>query len=326
MLCFGIPCIGGYRGIWAGESMRAYGHETDGVTAVPEEAAHLVAAAKRLLEEKKTIAETADWMTKNAGPTVSGRPWSPTTLRRRLQNPAIAGLRVNAEGELVAGPAEVLIDRETFEALQELFKENKKGQGTKPKHVHYLSGGPATCGLCRQSLVPRSTANGGRGYVCETEGCGKVRISAEPLDEYVGERVVARLASPTRLKRLAAIRDRLAAEASEAERFLKELRDHKDELARAYGAKELNLGEFRTAKTALEQRRAEAMAAVRRGKALEELPELTPEGVATWWNETAGREQRRNLVQLVVREVRVGPATVRGSRRFDEDRFEILWR
>ncbi|MGC9544552.1 recombinase family protein [Streptomyces sp. UG1] len=306
--------------------MRAYGHEPDGVTAVPEEAAYLAAAAKRLLEEKKTIAETAEWMTQNAGPTVSGRPWSPTTLRRRLRNPAIAGLRENAEGELVPGPAERLIDRETFDALQELFQGNQKGQGTKPRHVHYLSGGRATCLLCKQPLAPRSTANGGRGYVCESEGCGKVRISAEPLDEYVGERVVARLGNAAQLKRLAAIRDRFAAEAQEAERFQMELRGHKEELARAYGAKELNLGEFRAAKDALEKRRGEAMAAVRRGKALEELPELTPQGVETWWNETAGREQRRNLVQLTVREVRVGPATVRGSRKFDEARFEIYWR
>ncbi|WP_432034641.1 recombinase family protein [Streptomyces antibioticus] len=306
--------------------MRAYGHETDGVTAVPEEAAHLGAAAKRLLEEKKTLAETANWMTENAGPTVSGRPWSPTTLRRRLLNPAIAGLKENAEGELVPGPAEELIDRDTFDALRALFQENRKGQGTKPKHTHYLSGGPGTCTLCRQPLVPRSTANGGRGYVCETKGCGKVRISAEPLDDYVGERVVARLQSPANLKRLAALRDRYAADAREAERFMQELQEHKSELARAYGAKEMSLGDFRTAKAALEKRRGEAMAAVRRGKALEELPELTPEGVETWWNEIAGREQRRNLVQLVVREVRVGPATVRGSRKFDEARFEIFWR
>ncbi|WP_406354168.1 recombinase family protein [Streptomyces sp. NBC_00658] len=306
--------------------MRAYGHETDGVTAVPEEVAYLAAAARHLLEEKKTIAETADWMTANAGPTVSGRPWSPTTLRRRLRNPAITGLRENAEGELIPGPAEPLVDRETFDALQELFQENRKGQGTKPRHIHYLSGGSAACALCKQPLVSRSTANGGRGYVCESEGCGKVRISAEPLDEYVGERVVARLASPAQLKRLAAIRDRFAAEAREAERFQEELRLHKEELAQAYGAKELNLGEFRAAKAALEKRRDEGMAAVRRGKALDDLPELTPQGVETWWNETAGREQRRNLVQLTVREVRIGPATVRGSRKFDEARFEIFWR
>ncbi|MEV0735489.1 recombinase family protein [Streptomyces sp. NPDC050549] len=306
--------------------MRAYGHETDGVTAVPEEAAHLVAAAKRLLEEKKTLRETAEWMTENAGPTVSGRPWAPTTLRRRLRNPAIAGLRENAEGQLVRGPAEPLVDRETFDALQELFEGNQNSQGSKPRFVHYLSGGLATCALCKQPLVPRSTANGGRGYVCESEGCGKVRISAEPLDEYVGERVVARLATPAQLKRLAAIRDRFAADAREAERFQTELRGHKEELAKAYGAKELNLGEFRAAKAALEKRRGEAMAAVRRGKALDELPELTPQGIETWWNETAGREQRRNLVQLTVREVRVGPATVRGSRKFDEGRFEIFWR
>ncbi|MGI5195644.1 recombinase family protein [Streptomyces sp. CA-288835] len=303
--------------------MRAYGHETDGVTAVPEEAAYLAAVARLLLEEGKPLTEATEWMTKNAGPTVSGRPWSPTTLRRRLRNPAIAGLRENAEGELVPGPAEPLIDRETFDALQELFQENQKSQGSKSRHVHYLSGGPATCALCKQPLVARSTANGGRGYVCEV--CGKVRISAEPLDEYIGERVVARLASPKQLKRLAAFRDRLAAEAREAERFQKELRGHKEELAQAYGGKELNLSEFRAAKAALEKRRGEAMAAVRRGKALEELPELTPQGVETWWNETAGREQRRNLIQLTVREVRVGPATVRGSRKFDEARFEIFW-
>lgn len=306
--------------------MRAYGHETDGVTAVPEEAAYLRAAVKLLLEEGKTLAEVAGWMTENAGPTVSGRSWSSTTLRRRLRNPAIAGLRENAEGELVPGPAEKLIDREPFDTLQELFEENRKGQGSKPKHVHYLSGGLGTCALCKQPLVARSTANGGRGYVCESDGCGKVRISAEPLDEYIGERVVARLVSPAQLKRLAAIRDRFAADAREAERFQQELRGHKEELARAYGAKELNLGEFRAAKAALEKRRGEAMAAVRRGKALDELPELTPQGVETWWSETAGREQRRNLVQLTVREVRVGPATVRGSRKFDEARFEIFWR
>ncbi|MER5228260.1 recombinase family protein [Streptomyces flaveus] len=306
--------------------MRAYGHETDGVTAVPEEAAYLAAVARLLLAEEATLTEATAWMTQNAGPTVSGRPWSPTTLRRRLRNPAITGLRENAEGELVPGPAEPLIDRETFDALQELFRENQKSQGSKSRHVHYLSGGPATCALCRQPLVARSTANGGRGYVCESEGCGKVRISAEPLDEYIGERVVARLASPAQLRRLAAIRDRFAAQAREAERFQKELRGHKEELAQAYGAKELNLGEFRAAKAALEKRRGEAMAAVRRGKCLEELPELTPQGVETWWNETAGREQRRNLVQLAVREVRVGPATVRGSRKFDEARFEIFWR
>ncbi|KPI15710.1 Recombinase [Actinobacteria bacterium OK074] len=308
--------------------MRAYGHETDGITAIPEEAAYLAAAGGQLVDKKdrKTLTEAVKWMTAHAGPTVSGRPWSATTLRRRLQNPAIAGLRENADGELVPGPAEPLIDVEVFYELKELFEENRNHQGTKPKHVHYLSGGSGTCAVCKQPLVSRSTANGGRGYVCESEGCGKVRISAEPLDEYVGERVVARLASPAQLKRLAAIRDRFLAEAREAERFQEELRGHKEELARAYGAKELNLSEFRAAKTALEKRRGEAMAAVRRGKALEELPELTPQGVETWWNETAGREQRRNLVQLTVREVRVGPATVRGSRKFDEARFEIFWR
>ncbi|MGI5401893.1 recombinase family protein [Streptomyces sp. CA-135486] len=295
------------------------------MTAIPDEAAYLAAAARRLLDEK-TLASTVDWMTEHAGPTVSGRPWSTTTLRRRLRNPAIAGLRENADGELVKGPAEPLIDRETFDALQELFTRNERGQGDKPKHVHYLSGGIATCGLCRHPLVSRSTANGGRGYVCEAEGCGKVRISAEPLDDYVGERVLAHLQDKARLKWLVAIRDQFTAEAKKAAVFLEQLTAHKAELARAYGTKDLTLAEFKAAKAALDGKRKEAMSAERRGKALEELPKLTPEGLEEWWTATAGRGQKRTLVQLVVAEVRVGPATVRGSRRFDEARFDIDWR
>ncbi len=307
--------------------MRAYGHETDGVTAVPDEAAHLAAAAARLLEEKKTLADTADWMTENAGPTVSGRPWAPTTLRRRLQNPAIAGLKENAAGELVPGPAEQLIDRETFDALQKLFEENKKGQGTSR----------STSTTCRAGRRPRPRAG--------SHWCPGPQRTADG-DTSARPRAVGRCGSPPsrwtstsesewspvyRVRRTSsvwpALRDKYVNEAREAERFLKEeLSDHKTELAHAFGAKDMNLSEYRTAKAALEVRRTEAMAAVRRGKALEQLPELTPKGVETWWNETAGREQRRNLVQLVVREVRVGPATVRGSRKFDEARFEIFWR
>jgi hypothetical protein len=307
--------------------MRAYGHETDGVTSVPEEAAYLAAAAKRLLGDSgATLADTAQWMTETAGPTVFGRPWSPTTLRRRLRNPAIAGLRENADGELVKGPAEPLIDRETFDALQELFTRNERGQGGKPTHVHLLSGGTAVCDLCDAPLVSRSTANGGRGYVCETAGCGKVRIAAEPLDKYVAERAIARLERAGMIKRLADLRDRFVAEAAEAATSLEKLREHKDELARAYGARDLSLGEFKKAKAALDERRSQAMAAMRRGKYLDELPELTVESLVEWWNKTASQEQRRALLQLIVAEVRVGPATVRGSRRFDEARFDILWR
>ncbi|WP_149183276.1 recombinase family protein [Streptomyces sp. TRM49041] len=306
--------------------MRAYGHETDGVTAVPEEAAYLAAAAERLLEGAATLADTAQWMTETAGPTVFGRPWSPTTLRRRLRNPGIAGLRENADGELVKGPAEPLVDRDTFDALQELFTRNERGQGSKPAHVHLLSGGTAVCDLCDSPLVSRSTANGGRGYVCETAGCGKVRIAAEPLDKYVAERAIARLGRAGMMKRLADLRDGFVAESEEAARFLDGLRSHKDELARAFGAKDLSLGEFKKAKEALEARRSQAMAAMRRGKYLGELPELTVEALVEWWNETAGQEQRRALLQLIVAEVRVGPAAVRGSRRFDETRFDILWR
>jgi hypothetical protein len=306
--------------------MRGYGHEADGITRVPEEAKYLAAAAEQLLSGEVTLAATAEWMTENAGPTVFGRPWSSTTLRRRLLNPAIAGLRRNAEDELVDGPAEPIIDRETFEKLDELFSGNRKsGGGSGIQRVHLLAGGAAECVLCDGLLVSRSTANGGRGYVCETPGCGKVRISADPLDTYVSERALARLARPSSLKRLEEVRDRVAAEAAQGEETIKELKEHKEQLARDYGARLLNKTQFLAAKEAAEEQRRTAMAAVRRGRFLDELPELTLEAIVEWWNERAGAEQKRTLLQLVVRTVRVGPATVRGSRKFDEDRFSIAY-
>lgn len=308
--------------------MRGYGHEADGITLVPEEAKYLGAAAERLLseEEKTTLAATAEWMTENAGPTVFGRPWSPTTLRRRLLNPAIAGLRRNAEGELVNGPAEPIIERETFEKLEELFGGNRKAGGSGASdYVHLLAGGAAECVLCDQPLVSRSTANGGRGYVCETSGCGKVRISAAPLDQYVSERGLARLARPSSLKRLKEVRDRVAADAAQGEKTIEDLKKHKEQLARDYGARLLNKTQFLVAKEEVEEQRKAALADVRRGKFLDQLPELTLDSIVEWWNETAGPEQKRTLLQLIVRTVRVGPATVRGSRRFDEDRFSIAY-
>ncbi|MET9965299.1 recombinase family protein [Streptomyces sp. NPDC006356] len=311
--------------------MRAYGHENDGITRVPHEAVHLAAAALRLLkEEDVTLDAVTDWMTKEAGPTVSGRPWAPTTLRRRLRNPAIAGLRRNAEGELVDGPAEPLLSedraeaREMFEALDAYFSKNERGKV--PQHVYLLSSGTATCDLCDSELVSRSSSKGARGYMCEAEGCGKIWISALPLDEYVGERVLARLSRPNTLRKLAALRDQVLQQAKEATDTLTELDAHKDELSKALGANELTVKDFQAAKKSLDKRRRSALEIQRRGKYVEELPELTEEGLTEWWHKTAGAEQRRVLVQLVVAEVRVEPATRRGSNKFDEERFTITYR
>lgn len=154
--------------------MRAYGHDTDGVTAIPEEGRWLDAAAKRLLTGEHTLASVTEWMTENAGLTVFGSKWSATTLRRRLLNPAIAGLRRDADGELVPGPAEKLIEPETFAALEEYFAPKKRSAGAE-QHTHLLSGGAVTCVLCETTMVSRATGNAGRsrGYVCEAEDAAR---------------------------------------------------------------------------------------------------------------------------------------------------------
>lgn len=316
--------------------MRAYGHETDGITRIPDEGDGLDKAADRLLSGEHTLSETSQWITEEKGPTPYGSPWSPTTLRRRLRNPAIAGLRRNANGELVPGPAEELISPAKFMQLDAYFSARERsargnqgaGGGSPagaPQHVYYLSGGTGTCALCKNPLVSRATSNRGHGYVCETAGCGKIRISADPLDKYTAERALARLARPSSLKRLAEMRDLVAQKAKEGKRLVEELKLHQAELARVYGARGMNLAQFQAAKAAAAEQRATALADVRAGRFLDDLPELTLDSIVDWWNENAGEEQKKALLRLVVKEVEVGPATVRGSRRFDEDRFSIRY-
>ncbi|WP_372411965.1 hypothetical protein [Streptomyces luteireticuli] len=161
--------------------------------------------------------------------------------------------------------------------------------------------------------------------MCETAGCGKIRISADPLDKYTAERALARLARPSSLKRLAEMRDLVAQKAKEGKRLVEELKLHQAELARVYGARGMNLAQFQAAKAAAAEQRATALADVRAGRFLDDLPELTLDSIVDWWNENAGEEQKKALLRLVVKEVEVGPATVRGSRRFDEDRFSIRY-
>ncbi|MBC9717871.1 recombinase family protein [Streptomyces sp. TRM66268-LWL] len=304
--------------------MRAYGHESDGVTRIPHEAEYLIAAARKLLDEDATLGDVAEWMTKTAGPTVSGRPWAPTTLRRRLRNPAIAGLRRNADDELVSGVAEPLMERELFEAIDGYFKERERGQV--PQRAYLLSCGIAMCDPCGSELVSRSSSKGARGYQCEADGCGKIWISAPPLDEYVSARALARLERPSTLQKLRKLRDDLQVAAEAAAKKVPELDKRKRELAAALGATSLTMEEYRLAKSSLDQTRKDVLAILRRAKYLDELPELTIEGLSDWWANTSGNEQRRALLQLVIREVRVEPATKRGSNKFDEQRFNIIYR
>ncbi|MDQ8706811.1 recombinase family protein [Streptomyces sp. LHD-70] len=305
--------------------MRAYGHENDGITKVPREAEYLVAAARKLLEEEgATLGGVAAWMTETAGPTVAGRPWSPTSLRRRLRNPAVAGLRRNAEGELVPGVTEPLMDRELFEAIDRHFAERERGQV--PQHTYLLSGGIAKCDLSDTTLVSRSTSKGVRGYQCEAEGCGKIWISAAPLDAYVSDRALARLSRPNTLDKLAKLRDELKREAEAAAVELAQLDKRKGELAGELGANGLTLQEYKQAKASLDAARKAAQETRQRGKYLGQLPELTEEAIRDWWENTAGDEQRRAFLQLVIREVRVEPAAKRGSNKFDEQRFNIVFR
>jgi site-specific DNA recombinase len=167
------------------------------------------------------------WLTEQAVPTRSGRPWNPSSVRTILINPRYAGRIVyrgqypgEVDGKMGAWPP--LVEEWLFDAVQAKLSDprRRKQIGTHRKH---LGSGLYLCGVCDQP-VRSHTSSQPTGqqlrYRC-AEG-GHVTRSAAPIDDLVLQAVRARLAKPD-------LRNLLAKPAS------KEARKAADEIRRLRG-------------------------------------------------------------------------------------------
>jgi len=174
-------------------------------------------------------------------------------------------------------------------------------------------------------MVARPIHGGRRRYACAKDfgGCDRTFHLAEPLEDYVRDALFAALDGPA----LAAARQQVAEPGDDdlvAQIAAEETR--RREAADAYAAGTLSLASFQKADRDLEGRigRAREQLASRvRSRVVADLPSSV-NALTTWW-EAAALEARRQLVQLIVEKVEIGPA-VPGRNRFDPDRIEIVWR
>jgi site-specific DNA recombinase len=119
----------------------------------------------------------------------TGRAWDRNVVRKIARNKAYIGVRTHNGLEYPAmWPA--LIDELTFMAAQRVLSDPKRKKGAKPGRAQHLLSYVATCGVCLGPLQARTNERG-RQYSCHGRGC--VSIMADPLDDYVGAHVVARL-------------------------------------------------------------------------------------------------------------------------------------
>jgi site-specific DNA recombinase len=272
-----------------------------------------------------------------------GRVWWPSTLRRTLSSPRIAGIRDHkGEEHPAAWPA--ILDADTFERLQLVLRAEARFAGSDKKGARtYLLTGLVYCGNCGEPAPEGEPVNPGaalvgygnkdhgdvmrRRYYCLAvdnrgvrRGCGKVSRLAEPVDLLVSEAVLELLDSPQMAEVLgAATQDQDMAE------LLERHRGHKlkmDDLVADYASGLLNREQLAKAKNIVEQameqtrRRLDKLAS---GRALAAVP--LGRSLREEWA-SADLDWRRQLIGLVVDKAILHP-TRPGAQRWPEDGSEL---
>lgn len=222
-----------HAGVWQ-FSNRPYGYErVNGEVRIVEAEAVVLRDAYARYLDGESYYSIVDDLNKRGTLTTTGKPWTITTLRARLRNPAYAGIR-EYKGEVVvggkAGNWEPIITRATWDDYMRLRTHRRTPHDWSNK-TKYLLSGLALCGVCggRMLARPDYPRKGVErppriAYACTAKWC--VQRDQVRLDEVVEGVIVARFSQPDILDLVRVDQD-VASEEAEA----LELRRRWDDLA-----------------------------------------------------------------------------------------------
>ncbi|MEV0152187.1 recombinase family protein [Micromonospora sp. NPDC050686] len=314
-------------GKWAG-GRRPYGYEPDGVTLRADEARAVAEATDAILSGASLRGHAAE-MNARGLLTSTGRPWTPSELRKVLLRARNAGLREH-RGEVV-GPAAwlPLVDEERWRAVVSVLTHpGRRTQWSSARR--WLLSGLALCGVCgspvRATLVATNSRNV-PSYTCKAAKC--VSRNAAELDVFVGAIVVERLSRPDVTELLAASG---RPDTGALHRDAAALRERLDGLAAAYADGAIDVRQLREGSERLRARLAELeeqMAAAGRGDALAGLIGVPDPGEA--W-EALGLHRRRavvdTLMTVTIHRTKKGRPRgwTPGSSYFDPSTVDIKWK
>ena len=310
----------------SGGGTRPYGYATDRMTVIPEEAERIRELADRVLAGESLRSAATDFNDRGIR-TVTGRDWTPHTVRQLLISARISGQREH-HGEIVNEEAwpEIITAAQTAR-LRALF--NDPDRRTNRVARKYLLAGLLRCSACDTKMVARPREDGKRRYVCPHEpgrnGCGGTFILAEEVEAFIVESALHRLSSP----RLAASIRRRSSTDTAAEATLRDLdRDQAqlDELATAYGNKSISFREWQAARTPIALRIKAANASLNQLQGTTALDSVLnqPGGIQAAY-EALPLARQQAVLKATLDYVAVGPA-VRGRNRFDPGRLSPAWR
>ena len=314
------------QGLPTGGGTRPFGYRPDRVTVDPAEAVLVREAVARVLAGEAVRAVAGDWNTRGIK-TPLGNGWTVETMRRMLNSARLSAQR-ELHGEIVApGKWEPIITPEETARLRAILDERAR---TRSRPVRrYLLTGLLRCDLCGAPLIARPQAGGERRYVCAKgpghSGCGRMAIMAEPVEAFLAEAVLVQLDAPAVAAALAAAQSADAATAAEHD-ALRQDREQLDELARAYGERQITFPEWLAARKPIEDRIDAAQRKLSRMSRSAAVDPYVGKGGAlrdAWPTLPLPRQQ--SIVAALLDRAVIRSA-VPGRTTFDPDRILPVWR
>jgi site-specific DNA recombinase len=286
-------------------------------------------AVDRVLNQRHPLRSIcADWSRRGIT-TVNGHRWEQTGLKRVLTSARMAGLRSHAGRELPASwPA--IIDVDTLAELRATLWDPARTRNGGVVARKYLLAGMIYCSLCGSRAHARPRADKVRRYTCISgpnfNGCGKVGIVAEPMEELVVLHGLTRVS----LGDFSAALHEAAGEAEGARALAGQLRAYEDRLTGLetahYVEGVVDVLAYRRIRADLESRIAATsttLAAATGARlftgmscGLSDLFEAWRANDLTW---------RRELLARLIERVTIKPASVRGRNIFEPERVVITW-
>lgn len=201
--------------------------------------------------------------------------------------------------------------------------------------TYLLTSGIAKCGLCGENLEGKPNRRTTPGYACTKPthghsprpGCGKIYISAEPLNDYIAKKVLAWYAQRGSMRKLQAMVTKSMRTGSALTDDIEKVQARIRELGDDHAKGEVPKSVFSVTAKALDARLRELRAEAKRAVHLDTLgPAKTPEDLAAWWEaDTTTVQQKHDLVRVLIDEVRILPSKRKGFRGFQPERVEIVW-
>lgn len=344
-------------GWYGGGARRPYGYRPDPKAAkyrktllvVPAEAAELRSWADQLLAGVSLRTLAADLRARKV-PSVTGATWDTQTIRDALLKPTVAGLAVHdvrgaarklrKRGEPVPFDAGVvgkaqwpaILDESTWRAVASKLTDPSRRSSTRGNTPRWLGSLIYRCGRCAEAGVVETVsisagdAAHNPAYKCRGPR-GHLRRAAHPVDAYVEEVVIARLAQPDAVGLIRTADDSVDRDALSRERNT--LRERRARILRLVADGTFTEAEARAQSRKLNERLTEIDAKLNtiaeRGP-LDELPLGTAEVAEVWARLPLGSKRAILRTLMTVTLERGKPGRYSTGAYFDGSSVIIEWR